>query len=103
VSQLESFPSPGNSIPAQDRIKAKPLRGRCASLDTVLRRYQEPLRGKRQERQTLRTMDLPGHRLLVPFRTAREMGQPSRKSSRQVRLERIQNRVLGQLSHTDRS
>ena len=100
---VESFPSRGKVIPAQSRVKAKPLRGRCASLDTALIRYRKPLRGKRQDCQTLRRVDLPGHRLLVLLRTARQMGQLSRKSSHQVRLERIQDWVIGQLSHTDRS
>jgi hypothetical protein len=73
---MKSFPSRRNSIPVRSSIKAKPLRDRYASLDTASHRYPElAIRGKRQDRQTLRKVDLPGQRSLVHFRTAREMGQ----------------------------
>lgn len=65
-----------NSIPDQSSIKAKPLRGRSASLDTALIRYPElAIRGNRQDWPTLRKVDLPGQRSLVLSRTARQMGQ----------------------------
>jgi len=59
--------------------------GRFASLDTAPIRYSElAIREKRQDRPTLRKVDLPGQRSLVQSRTAREMGQLSRKSSQSI-------------------
>ncbi len=79
--EVKSFPSRRNSIPARSSIKAKPFGVAALHLDTASSRYPElAIRGKRQNWQTLRKVDLPGQRSLVRFRTAREMGQPPVKA-----------------------